>query len=125
MATAQAIDDDVKSEIYDDFKELVNMTASDLGKFLETDESQKVGFKGADGNDGTAESVGHQSGERIVEILHKKKGDLSDDDYAHMKKVIGYIRRHSAQRPHKDDIEHTNWAYSLKNWGHDPAKADD
>jgi len=122
---APALDDDVKHEIYDDFKELVNMTASELTKFLQTDESKAVGFKGADGKDDTAESVGHQSGERIVEILHKKKADLSDDDYAHMKKVIGYIRRHSAQRPHKDDLAHTNWTYSLKNWGHDPVKGDD
>ena len=29
------------------------------------------------------------------------------------------------QRPHKTDeeLEHTKWTYSLKNWGHDPMKA--
>ena len=114
--------DDKHAEIYDDFKELVNMTASQLIKWLETDESKEVGWKGEDGKDDNKESVGHKSGEKIVEILHKKKADLADDDYKHMQKVVSYIRRHSAQKPKSDDVEHSNWTYSLKNWGHDPGK---
>ena len=38
-----------------------------------------------------------------------------------MAKVVGYVHRHLKQRP-KGDTAETNWAYSLKNWGHDPAK---
>src|SRR5918994_275854 len=67
------------------------------------------------------ESTGHASGRRIIEILHTKKSDLSDDDYAHMRKVVGYAKRHLAQRP-SGDIEDSAWRYSLKNWGHDPVK---
>ncbi len=39
-----------------------------------------------------------------------------------MEKVVGYVARHIAQRPDKseDELAHTNWAASLKNWGHDP-----
>ena len=50
--------------------------------------------------EGDDEAVGHQSGRRIVELKRKKVAELSDDDYAHMKKVIGYVHRHrrSAQR---------------------------
>lgn len=118
MAT---LTDEAKSEIYDDFKELVNMTASQIEKFLETDESKEVGFKGESGDDESKESVGHQSGAKIVEILHKKKADLGDDDYTHMRKVVGYIKRHSAQGPGEKD-PHSRWALSLKNWGHDPYK---
>jgi hypothetical protein len=65
------------------------------------------------------ESTGHASGRRITEILRAKKGDLSDDDYGHMRKVVGYIRRHLAQRP-SGDVPDTRWRYSLMNWGHDP-----
>ncbi len=89
--------DDDKPGVFDEFNNLVNMTASALTKYLETDESKKVGYKGDEGD--ASESVGHQSGKRIVEILSKKKADLSDDDYVHMRKVVGYIKRHSAQEP--------------------------
>ena len=67
------------------------------------------------------ESTGHESGRRIVEILKTKKADLSDDDYEHMRKVVGYCKRHLAQRP-DGDITDTKWRYSLMNWGHDPKK---
>jgi hypothetical protein len=116
-----ALTDDEKSGIHQEFKELVNMTASQLEKFLQTDESKEVGFKGESGDDESKESIGHQSGTHIVAILHKKKADLEDDDYAHMRKVIGYIKRHSAQGPKEKD-PHSRWALSLKNWGHDPYK---
>jgi hypothetical protein len=55
-----------------------------------------------------------------VEILRKHDDALDEDDYAHMRKVIGFIRRHSAQRP--ENIYTSRWRYSLMNWGHDPAK---
>ena len=104
-------------EVWDDFKAAVNMTPRQLEQWLETDESRAVGQK-----DGGGESTGHESGRRIVQILRTKKGDLSEDDAAHMKKVVGYVARHTAQRPDKsdDELAHTRWAASLKNWGHDP-----
>jgi hypothetical protein len=107
--------DDAADETFGTFKDLVNMTPSQLEKWLETDDSRKVGQKA-----GTNESVGHQSGRHIIKILGKKKADLTEADYAHMRKVIGYVKRHLAQRPH--EVEHSNWRYSLMNWGHDPAK---
>ena len=99
-----------------DFDHAVNMTASELKKWLDTDESKSVGQK----KDG-GESTGHESGRHIVRILEKKKADLTDDDYAHMRKVVGYVKRHSAQKP-KGDITDTDWRYSLMNWGNDPKK---
>jgi hypothetical protein len=105
-------DNDIKTE----FDDLVNMTAKELDEFLGTDDSKDVGQK----KDG-GESTGHESGRRIVEILETKKADLSDDDYEHMRKVVGYCKRHLAQRP-DGDITDTKWRYSLMNWGHDPKK---
>jgi hypothetical protein len=37
-----------------------------------------------------------------------------------MRKVVGYIRRHSAQQP--ANIYTSRWRYSLMNWGHDPTR---
>jgi hypothetical protein len=100
-----------------EFGEAVNMTAGELEGWLGTDESQAVGQKSGDG-----ESTGHASGGRIVDLLHTKKADLTDDDLAHMRKVHGYVARHLAQRPEHEDVETSKWRYSLMNWGHDPLK---
>ncbi|MFG3439628.1 DUF3140 domain-containing protein [Nonomuraea sp. NPDC047897] len=103
-------------QIAADFGQAVNMTAAELERWLGTQESSSVGDKSGGG-----ESTGHASGRRIVEILRKKKGALTEDDYAHMRKVTGYVRRHLAQRP-SGDVRETAWRYSLMNWGHDPLK---
>ena len=113
--------DDDHAQTYKAFSEAVNMTPAELETFLDTDESKEVGWKGEDGK-GSGESVGHKSGRRIVEIKRKKKGDLTDADYDHMKTVVGYVHRHMAQGGPADDKEHSRWRYSLMNWGHDPLK---
>jgi hypothetical protein len=103
-------------EIWDDWKQAVNMSAKELEGWLETPESRQAGDKGAGG-----ESTGHESGRRIASLLRTNKNDLSEDDVAHMRKVVGYVHRHRAQRP-KGDVTDTPWRYSLMNWGHDPMK---
>ena len=99
-----------------EFGEAVNMTAEELERWLDTEESRSAGQK-----DGGGESTGHASGRRIVELLRANGADLSADDYAHMRKVTGYVHRHLAQRP-SGDVADTRWRYSLMNWGHDPLK---
>ncbi|MFB4263712.1 DUF3140 domain-containing protein [Nonomuraea sp. GTA35] len=108
--------DEDRKAIADAFGEAVNMTASELERWLATGESKSVGQK-----DGGGESVGHESGRKIVELLRDRRSDWSDGDYAHMNKVVGYIHRHLAQRP-SGDVTDTRWRYSLMNWGHDPLK---
>ncbi|GAB7045170.1 DUF3140 domain-containing protein [Catenuloplanes indicus] len=104
-------------DTYTEFTDAVNMTASELEKWLGTDEAKEVGQKSGPGS----ESVGHDSGRKIVKILHTKKADLTDADEAHMRKVIGYVHRHLAQKP-SGDVTDTRWRHSLMNWGHDPLK---
>ncbi|MDI9835369.1 DUF3140 domain-containing protein [Streptomyces sp. KAU_LT] len=108
------MDDAEREETWSEFRDLVNMTPSRLDEWLGTDESREAG-QHKDGG----ESTGHASGRRIAEILRTKKGDLTDDDYGHMRKVVGYVRRHLAQRP-SGDVKESRWRYSLMNWGHDP-----
>jgi len=105
-----------RDKVRQEFGTAVNMTPSELRDWLKSDESRKVGFT----YPGATESVGHASGRRIITILGKNQAELSDDDYAHMRKVIGYVRRHGAQRP--KNIYTSRWRYSLMNWGHDPTK---
>jgi len=109
-----------RDKVRKEFGQAVNMASAELEKWLTSEESRKVGFKGKDGS--AKESVGHASGRRIVTILRKSKTELTDDDFAHMRKVVGYVKRHSAQRP--ENTVTSRWRYSLMNWGHDPLKED-
>ena len=97
-----------------DFREAVNMSADEIEAWLSTPESNRVGQKRDE-----SESIGHASGRRIVQIL--RKAEPSSDDYLHMRKVVGFIRRHRAQEP--ANIVTSRWRYSLMNWGYDPLKA--
>lgn len=108
-----------QTRIDTEFRRAVNMTAAELSQWLETDTSKDVGWKGSDGK--LNESVGHASGRRIVALLRKDPSELTAADYAHMRKVSGYIRRHLAQEP--ANIVTSRWRYSLMNWGRDPLKA--
>jgi hypothetical protein len=110
-------DDD--KDTRDEFARAVNMTRKELDDWLATDESEAAG-QHLDGG----ESTGHESGRRIVAILEKEQSELTEDDYAHMRKVNGYVKRHLAQRPDKpdDELAGMTWTHSLKNWGHDPLK---
>jgi hypothetical protein len=117
---AQAVDPiepdtDEATSVRSDFDDHVNMTPKALEDWLGTDESKSVGQKEGD------ESVGHEMGRHIVEILNRKKADVTTEDVGRMKKVNGYVKRHLAQRP-DGDVSETSWRYSLMNWGHDPLK---
>lgn len=104
-------------QVVEEFHEAVNMSRDELEEWLRTDESKSVGQ-----SDDGGESKGHESGRRIVEILGKSKDDYTDEDVDHMRRVVSYVHRHQAQKPQNEDVETSNWRYSLLNWGHDPLK---
>lgn len=95
------------------FRQAVNLTATQLQAHLRTPLSRQVGFR----RPGARESVGRLSGKKIIKLL--RAGPQSDGDFRHMRKVIGYVARHRAQRP-AGDVAGSRWRASLMNWGHDP-----
>ena len=103
-------------DVWDDWTAAVNMTKGEIENWLDTDESKSVGDTAGNG-----ESTGHRSGRRIVDILGKRKAEITEADVEWMRKVIGYVHRHRAQGP-AGDIEDSKWRYSLMNWGNDPLK---
>jgi hypothetical protein len=105
-----------EQQIIEGFGEAVNVTRKELEDWLQTEESQSVGQ-----SDGGGEPKGHESGRRIVEILGKDKSDCTDDDIDRMRRMVGYVHRHQAQKP-SGEVEDSTWRYSLLNWGHDPLK---
>ncbi|KAJ9114180.1 hypothetical protein QFC20_001696 [Naganishia adeliensis] len=119
-----------KEEVISEFNEYVNMTADELEEWLKSDESEFAGWpkENADG-----ETIGHESGKRIVEILRdnptKDASKYTDEQVDHMRRVVSYCARHLAQEEKmkdtktEEELEKTKSTKSLKNWGHDPIKA--
>ncbi|KAK8197448.1 hypothetical protein HDK77DRAFT_478575 [Phyllosticta capitalensis] len=110
--------------VIQEFNELVNMTPSELKDWLGTEESTGSGW-GKD--DGSGETVGHESGRRIIEILEKNPRKdpekYDEDDVDHMRRVVAYCKRHLAQEEHAKKNPDSKSYRSLKNWGHDAQKA--
>lgn len=75
-------------EVISEWDELVNMTPQELKDWLGSDESAGAGW---DKDDGSGETIGHESGRKIIKILEKNpKKDpegYDDEDIAHMRKV--------------------------------------
>src|SRR5262245_26981766 len=92
-----------RETVWKDFNEAVNMTPEELENWLASDESRSAGWI----HEGEMEPVGHHSGRRIVAIKKMKKGDLDEEDFQHMRKVIGYVHRHLAQGGPEHDGEHS------------------
>jgi hypothetical protein len=80
-----------KNEVIQEFKELVNMTAKELKEWLTGDESAGAGWPK---DDASGESVGHDSGRQIVDILEsnpeKDPEKYTDDHISHMRRVVAY-----------------------------------
>ena len=75
-----------------EFEDLVNMAPKELEELLATDESK--------------------------EVRRTRVTELGEDDYAHMRKVTGYIKPHTKHGPpQKSDTETSGWRYSLMNLG--------
>jgi hypothetical protein len=104
-----------KEQIRLRFRRAVNMSADELEAWLGSPETRRVGQKTGDG-----ESIGHASGRHIVRILRTPEPELTEPDWAHMRKVAGFVARHRAQEPANPVT--SRWRYSLMNWGFDPLK---
>ena len=104
------------TKVYREFAAAVNMSAAELDDWLAGEESRRVGFT----RPGEAQSVGRAAGREILRILRTAAPALDEADYRLMRKAVGVIRRHLAQRP--ENVVTSRWRYALMNWGHDPLK---
>ncbi|KAI4287007.1 MAG: hypothetical protein L6R35_003736 [Caloplaca aegaea] len=106
-----------------EFNELVNMTSAELESWLKEEQSQSSGWSK---DDGSSETVGHESGRKIIEILNnnpnKDPKKYDEEDLQHMRKVVSYCKRHLAQEEKAKQNTDSKSYKSLKNWGHDPLK---
>ncbi|KAI1474951.1 hypothetical protein F4774DRAFT_398886 [Daldinia eschscholtzii] len=120
-STAKMVKDN--QTVIEEFNDLVNMSASDLETWLKEESSESAGWSK---DDGSGETIGHESGRKIIEILKKNPdkdpGKYEQDDIDHMRRVVAYCKRHLAQEDKAKQNPESKSARSLKNWGHDPTK---
>ena len=105
---------EVDDELWQEFHTVVNMTSRELEDWLRT--------RSADEDDeALPDQAGTPTGRHVVQILGKRRGDLTEDDARVMRRVVERVR---AQR--RDDLEPTAgdaaWRYKLMSLGHDPLK---
>ncbi|KAK3709245.1 hypothetical protein LTR37_010983 [Vermiconidia calcicola] len=75
--------------VIQEFNELVNMTAEELKDWLTQEDSTSSGWSK---DDGSGETVGHESGRKIIAILEKNPNkdpeNYDEEDIQHMRKVV-------------------------------------
>ncbi|MFD6952098.1 hypothetical protein A6A08_02725 [Nocardiopsis sp. TSRI0078] len=106
--------DPVVDDVWNDFHSVVNMTGQELREWLLTNASGENAF-GAD----PAHPV-WRKGEAIVNLLNKRRVDVTDGDVELMREVSEFVRDQLAD-PRREDAE---WRHRLMSVGHDPLSPD-
>ncbi len=101
-------------DLWNEFHRVVNMTSRELQEWLMT---RSAGER----TEALPDQAGTENGRRVLEILGKRRVDLTDDDVRVMRKVVDTV---TAERG--VDMEPTagqsNWRHRLMTLGHDPLK---
>ncbi|MBC6450122.1 DUF3140 domain-containing protein [Actinokineospora xionganensis] len=101
-------------DLWNEFHRVVNMTSRELSDWLRTDSATPD-------TEALPDEAGSPTGQDVLHILGKRRGDLTDQDEQVMRKVVAQV--HSQRR---DDLEPTAgqgaWRHRLMSLGHDPLK---
>jgi hypothetical protein len=105
---------DVDDELWDEFHRVVNMTSRELSDWLRTRDA-------GEDTEEMPDQAGTPTGQEVLAILGKRRGDLTPEDEHVMRRVVGRV--HDQRR---DDLEPTAgqaaWRHRLMTLGHDPLK---
>jgi len=120
---------DIKTkEQYKTWKKLINMSANEIQKFLDSDEGKEAGLSRKEaataGAGGGKITSGRDSARAIIRMLGKKFEDWTENDLDWMKAQISFISRMKANPGQllDDKGRKTRKLLSLLVWGHDPRK---
>jgi len=104
----------VDTELWEEFHRVVNMSSRELSEWLRIRSAEET-------TEELPDQAGPKTGRHVLEILQKRRGDLTSDDERVMRKVVDRV--HAERR---DDLEPTagqeNWRHRLMSLGHDPLK---
>lgn len=100
-------------EIWERFHDLVNMTSRELLDWLGTQ---------PDLAPHPGENAPAELGVAVVQVLAKRRTDLTDDDVEVMRKVIEVVEEET-EGATEEDFADERKRYRLRNVGHDPLRA--
>lgn len=107
----------VDDELWNDFHRVVNMTSRELSDWLRTRSASEDAEEVPD-------QAGTPTGQEVLAILGKRKGDLGAADEQVMRRVVERVLQ---QR--REDLEPTAgqaaWRHRLMSLGHDPLRPAD
>lgn len=104
----------VSDELWQEFHRVVNMTSRELEEWLRTRGSGET-------TEALPDQAGTRVGRQVVEILGKRRRDLTREDAQVMREVTRAVRA-------RTDLEsepragRTEWRHGLMTLGHDPLK---
>jgi hypothetical protein len=104
----------VDDELWDDFHRVVNMTSRELRDWLRVEGAHEE-------TEELPDLAGPPLGHRVLDILGKRRADVTRDDVHVMEKVVDRVTSNRRQ-----DLEPTAgqdaWRHKLMDVGHDPLK---
>lgn len=113
-AMKRRTDPDVE-QLWQDFHSVVNMNGHELRTWLLTEASGPRALPG-DPDPGLP-----APGRDVVDVLNKRKVDLTDSDLEVMSQVIEDVQRLRASRPAEGAAD-SGWRRQLMSLGHDPLR---
>lgn len=113
-------DDSVRSdvdldELWEEFHTAVNMTSRELQEWL------RAASSGPE-SEVLPDQAHPATGRRVLEILSKRRTDLTDDDVEVMRRVVDIVDAVQPD-PETGDYSDARWRHRLMNVGHDPLNA--
>lgn len=105
---------EVDDGLWNEFHRVVNMTSRELRDWLRTRSATEESEEFPD-------QAGTQTGRHVLEILGKRRGDLTAEDEHVMRRVVDRVHaERGADLEPKAGQE--NWRHRLMSIGHDPLK---
>lgn len=117
------LDNEAKDKLYTKWKELVNMSASELEAFLKTDEGKEAGLSKEEAKDKGIKS-GQESAEWIIRMKRTKRSEWTDKMWEWAKRQVSFNSRMIGNKGplYDDNGNKTRKHTSLLLWGHNPEK---
>jgi hypothetical protein len=111
-----------ENELWHEFHRVVNMSPRELADWLRTHSGGPgTGPKTGTGAESLPSQAGTLTGQQVLDVLTKRRTDLTPDDLELMRRVIRRV--HAERRCNRESVAgHTGWRHRLMSLGHDPFK---
>jgi len=117
--------DEEKKEIYDKWKKLINMSEKELKEWGDNPDHLEASLNRQEAKDNGKIQSGYDSFHRIKRRKDKPFEDWTAQDFDNASQENGFNGRMLGGNPGQPvgSTGKSKWEISLRNWGHDPSKA--